>query len=101
MAIEKDIYGRLVQKNDIEANWNKATGFIPKKGELIIYNIDENFDYERIKVGDGITPVTNLPFYLASELDTIMNKLEALDNMLDVDIDNNLNALVFTRPLSI
>ena len=92
---------RIIHKNDIEENWNKATTFIPMKGEIIVYNVDENYDYERIKVGDGLTTVINLPFYLMSEIDTIMEKLEVLENMLDVDVDPNLNLLVFSKPLSI
>jgi hypothetical protein len=92
---------RIIHKNDIEENWNNATTFIPMKGEIIVYNVDENYDYERIKVGDGLTTVVNLPFYLMSEIDTIMEKLEALENMLDVDVDPNLNLLIFSRPLSI
>lgn len=92
---------RIIHKNDIEENWNRATTFIPMKGEIIVYNVDENYDYERIKVGDGLTTVINLPFYLMSEIDTIMEKLEVLENMLDVDVDPNLNLLVFSKPLSI
>ena len=53
---------RIVHKHDTEANWNKAVNFIPKQSELIVYDSDENFDYERLKIGDGITLVTELPF---------------------------------------
>ena len=60
---EKYINSRIQQKSDIEANWNKAINFIPKNGEIIIYGIDENFDYQRIKIGDGVTTVINLPFF--------------------------------------
>ena len=76
---EKRFNTRIIHKNDIEANWNLAVNFIPQKGEIIVYNIDENWDYERIKVGDGITNVINLPFYLANEIETVLQKLEALD----------------------
>lgn len=24
---------RIIQKHDVEENWNKATAFVPKKGE--------------------------------------------------------------------
>lgn len=61
---EKNIKSRIVHKHDIETNWNKATSFIPKQGELIIYDIDENYSYERFKIGDGTTVVTDLPFTL-------------------------------------
>ena len=92
----------LITKHDIEANWNTKVDFIPKKGEFILYDIDENYSYERIKVGDGITPVTNLPFYLASEINSIQQKLQVLDEYaLDVEVDRNLNILVFTKPLSL
>lgn len=61
--IEKNIKSRIQQKHDTAENWEKATGFIPKAGELIVYDIDANYDYERLKVGDGATPVTDLPFW--------------------------------------
>ena len=53
---------RLRQKIDVETNWNKATNFIPLDGEIIIYKADENHPYERIKIGDGETPVIDLAF---------------------------------------
>lgn len=59
---EKKIYGRSVQKHDIQSNWEKATNFIPMVGEIIIYDKDENYSYERLKIGDGIQNVNNLPF---------------------------------------
>ena len=59
---EKLIDGRIVHKHDTEANWNKATNFIPKKGETIIYDPDSTYSYARVKVGDGTTKVTSLPF---------------------------------------
>lgn len=59
---EKNLSSRIINKHDIEANWVKATNFIPKQGEIIVYDIDENYTYERFKIGDGITLVSNLPF---------------------------------------
>lgn len=59
---EKILNSRMVQKHDIEANWLKATNFTPLQGELIVYDIDENYNYERIKMGDGVTNVNELPF---------------------------------------
>ena len=59
---EKQINGRIVHKHDAEANWNKATNFIPKKGEIIVYDPDSSYTYSRVKVGDGTTKVTSLPF---------------------------------------
>lgn len=59
---EKRFNTRLVNKHDVEANWLKATNFIPMQGEIICYDVDENYSYERFKIGDGITNVNNLPF---------------------------------------
>lgn len=53
---------RITQKIDTEENWNKATNFTPLKGEIIVYDRDSNFSYQRIKVGDGTTLISNLPF---------------------------------------
>ena len=62
MSVEKNMNARIQHKHDIEANWEKAVNFIPKQGEIIIYDIDENYDYERFKIGDGINFVNNLQF---------------------------------------
>lgn len=65
---------RIQLKSDTEANWNKAgpkdgsLGFIPLRGELIIYSADETHAFSRLKVGDGITNVTALPFIDAGTL---------------------------------
>ena len=63
---EKFLNSRIIHKHDVESNWNKATNFIPKQGQLIIYDIDDTHDYERIKIGDGTTNVNDLPFYAGS-----------------------------------
>lgn len=72
---EKNIKSRIVHKHDTELNWNKATNFIPKQGEIIVYDIDSNHSYERIKIGDGVTNVNNLPFVISTltndEIDAI------------------------------
>ena len=53
---------RIQLKRDIEANWEKATGFIPLRGEVVIYESDETHIKPRLKVGDGETNINNLPF---------------------------------------
>ena len=59
---EKTLNTRFQMKTDTEENWLKATNFIPKNGEIIIYAIDATHNYQRVKVGDGKTLVNNLPF---------------------------------------
>ena len=65
---EKQFNGRIIQKHDSEANWEKATNFIPKAGEIIIYDTDETHYYCRIKIGDGSTLINNLPFSTEEEI---------------------------------
>lgn len=61
---------RIIQKHETEANWNKATKFIPKLGEVIIYDPDTNHTTSRIKIGDGTTVVANLPFVQQGFIDS-------------------------------
>ena len=71
--MSKEVKTRIVHKHDLEKNWDLASNFIPKQGEIIIYDIEndaadlpegrtELITYERIKVGDGATIVKALPF---------------------------------------
>ena len=63
---EKTLKTRIIQKHDTEANWLLATNFTPMNGEIIIYDEDDNHDYKRIKIGNGIDNVNNLDFYTGS-----------------------------------
>ena len=75
---EKTLNTRIQQKHDIELNWNKAINFIPKIGEIIVYDIDENCTYERFKIGDGVKTVVELPF-------TGITGLEISDDIVDLE----------------
>lgn len=66
---DKNLKARIVNKNGTSAEWEKATSFIPKKGELILYT-----DLNKIKIGDGVTKVNDLPFL------TVPNKTSDLTN---------------------
>lgn len=59
---ENNFQVRIMQKHDTEANWSLATNFIPKAGELIIYDVDASHSSPRLKIGNGIDTVINLPF---------------------------------------
>ena len=77
---EKQFNGRIIQKHDSEANWNKATNFIPKAGEIIIYDADETYSYCRIKIGDGSTLINNLPFSIEEEIESYAAPLSHTHN---------------------
>lgn len=74
---EKTLNTRIQQKHDSQTNWDKATNFIPKDGEIIIYDADANNAKPRIKVGDGTSKLSALPF-ITNDAD-ILAKLNALD----------------------
>lgn len=58
----KQINGRIILKHDTEENWLKATGFVPQIGEVVIYDTDAANSECRVKVGDGLRNVNDLPF---------------------------------------
>ena len=86
---EKRFDTRIINKHDYAINWLKAGDFIPKKGEFIIYDAEVDKDgnilqlpdgtpafpkggnlngrynpltQPKIKIGDGVTNVIELPF---------------------------------------
>ena len=59
---EKKLSTRIQQKTDTKANWDKATNFIPLKGEYVYYS-----DLNRVKVGDGTKKLSELPFLADSD----------------------------------
>ena len=67
---------RIIHTHDIEANWDLCETFIPKEGELIVYDADETVAYSRFKIGDGVTPVTMLSF----QTDEVLNDYFKISN---------------------
>jgi hypothetical protein len=47
-------------KVDTEENWNKAINYIPDIFTIIVYTYENNSP--KVKIGDGITKVKELPF---------------------------------------
>lgn len=89
---EKNLKARIVHKHDLEANWLLATGFTPKQGEIIVYDIDEAHPYERIKIGDGVQNVNSLPFAddaLRVELESEISEVSALVG--DTSVSEQIN----------
>ena len=105
---EKKIYGRLVQKHDTQANWEKATNFIPMKGEVIVYDKDSTHTYERVKIGDGTTLVSSLPFVddalraeLIVQIGDVDDKVDAVSTLVgDTSVSEQIDAaqIVYVGP---
>ena len=49
-----------VVKVDTEENWNKAVNYIPDSFTIIVYESSDSSP--RVKIGDGIHRVSELPF---------------------------------------
>lgn len=80
---EKRLNTRIVHKHAVEADWLKATGFIPMAGELIVYDADADYSYERIKIGDGTSNVNSLPFVDDALRATLVELINAVDDKVD------------------
>lgn len=77
MSEEITINSRIVSKHDTEANWLLAVDFVPKQGEAIVYDIDETHEHERMKIGDGVTKVNDLPFQVSEvELEARLSEIQ-------------------------
>ena len=70
---------RISQLHKTEAEWLAIQAqyeardevFIPRPGELIVYDPDYQYEYSRLKIGDGKTPIQDLPFLA----DTVFSSL--------------------------
>ena len=94
--ITKELISRIVHKSDVEKRWQLAVDFVPLKGEIIIYDRDDNiedeslkgtYSYARFKIGDGVTKVNDLPFANSSNFIGPDAPGEAPDGSFWVDTD--------------
>ena len=49
-----------IVKVDSEENWKKAVNYIPDSFTILVYTYDS--DSPKVKIGDGIHKVNDLPF---------------------------------------
>ena len=54
------IKSNAVVKVDSEENWNKAVNYIPDTFTILVYTYENNSP--KVKIGDGIHKVKDLPF---------------------------------------
>lgn len=91
--VEKTLNSRIILKHDIEVNWSNSINFIPKIGEIIVYDPDENHAAARVKIGDGVKTIVELAFIddavkevLFKEVDMVDEKIETAINALREEI---------------
>lgn len=70
---ENKMFARTIPLHDTEANWDKATSFIPMLSEKVVYLPDESHPYCRVKFGDGKTLLKDLEFNSTAELNHLFN----------------------------
>lgn len=99
MAV-KTYEGRILHKHDTQKNWDKAVNFIPKISELIVYDADDDCAYPRLKIGDGVTKVKELPFVLYSELNSITSSVTDIFNYLYSEIETTNTSLTDVKETS-
>lgn len=59
----------LVSENT-SAGWDEDRLYIPKAGEICVFS-----DTGKIKIGDGVVPVVDLPYIAQSDYDAVMDEL--------------------------
>lgn len=101
MAKEKETKARIQNLTDSTNNWttagNAASPFIPKKGELIVYQDFETVDgkttmvSQRYKFGNGINTINDLPW--ASEPYAVSYLAQTLTEAQQLQARNNINVL--------
>lgn len=76
-----ELTARVCQLHDTEANWIKnANDKVLNAGEIVVYDPDAQHTYQRIKIGDGKTPLKDLKFVIEENLTT--DKLQQGDEEL-------------------
>ena len=59
---EKMLKTRVINKHELAEDWDKAEGFIPLQGEIVVYDSADDTQPAKLKVGNGNTAVKYLPF---------------------------------------
>lgn len=65
ISLENIIYNlKSVPFHATAAEWELAplNAYVPKQGEMVVYDKDDENAIERLKIGDGVSAVSNLPF---------------------------------------
>lgn len=110
--LDKYFNVRIKLRNDSYQNWNSKENFIPYDGEVIIYDrIDaveaiktglDQKDFQLIKIGDGVTKLSDLPFindfYTKEEIDEFLKEIQdQIDSLAEIARTGNVNDLIQTE----
>lgn len=87
---EKKFLVTHIQKHGVEEAWN-GSSYVPRKGELIIYDPDANNNQARLKLGDGDKVAKDLPFIDAKLSKYIEEQLTSINGNIDTIEDDISN----------
>jgi hypothetical protein len=87
---------KFLPKGDIAANWDKATHYIPDRKEIIEYLPDAEHPYTRLKIGDGVTALKDLPFLGQYQVASIVQQIQDLkDSFSPIAFSGNFDDISF------
>lgn len=89
----KEINTRIQQKYDLEENYSSS--FTPLAGELIVLKNDDEHNYPRLKIGDGVSSIDRLGVVNGIEKKEIEKYInETMYGFIDGSIQNISNSLL-------
>lgn len=68
---------RISLLHKTEAEWLALRAFKPDAGEVIVYDPDSTINYSRVKIGDGVHTLVELPFLIEEIANTIVDKYQS------------------------
>ena len=84
------IKAKILVRRDTTQAWNDFEGFVPMKGEIIVYTdryqTDDGIDVPGIKIGDGKAYLVDLPFVDPKNSETILDELRQHINNEDIHV---------------
>ena len=85
---EKQARGKFLAKHETEENWNKSS-YVPAQGEHVVYDPDADNPTPRVKYGDGINVVKDLPFATGLKGEEIANAVKGKISGNPIRIDDS------------
>lgn len=85
------IKAKILVRRDTTAAWNAFTGFVPMKGEIIVYTDryqKDGVNVPGIKIGDGNAYLVDLPFADPQDSESILSELRQHTNNDDIHVSS-------------
>lgn len=83
--------------HDTSDGWVAKPTVVPNLGQIVVYDMDNTHDYARIKIGDGVTIVSQLPFIDAGTVNgqTIVDVIQRYNTKDNFPAIGDLKSLYF------